>query len=221
MTQPCPSDDVLALHVDEQLSSTERAEVANHLDGCGSCRRLVGALAAARTRTQSTLGSEVFPASTWRWAAGRRVGRYVLQGPLGRGGMGEVYEAQDVKLRRVVAIKVARRRTGSRDESRSARVVAEGRTLASLDHPNVVRVFDAGTHDGAAYIVMERAQGSSLRRWQAVSPRHVRTLLSLFRDLARGIAAIHHAGLVHRDIKPDNILISDRGEGLLLSLIHI
>ncbi len=213
MIEPCPSDDVLALHVDGQLRSTERAEIAKHLDGCGECRRLVGDLAAARTRTHSTRDSEVFPASTWRWASGCRVGRYELQGPLGRGGMGEVYEALDLELRRLVAIKVAR--PGSEDHARSDRIVSEGQTLASLDHPNVVRVFDAGTHDGAAYIVIERAQGSSLRRWLAASPRHVRDVLRLFRGVAMGCAAIHEAGLVHRDIKPDNILISDDDEGLL------
>ncbi|MGH1345905.1 MAG: protein kinase domain-containing protein [Nannocystales bacterium] len=213
MIDPCPSDDLLALHVDGRLSPGERSTVTSHLRECDDCRRLVGALAAARTRTHSTQGSEIFPASTWRWHSGRRVGRYVLEGPLGRGGMGEVYEALDVELHRRVAIKVAR--PGPADESRSNRVVAEGRTLASLDHPNVVRVFDTGTHDGAAYIVMERARGSSLRRWLASSPRSVRDLLHVFRGVARGCAAIHDAGLVHRDIKPDNILISEDEEGLL------
>ncbi len=209
MTDSCPSDDALALHVDGRLSPSERAEVASHLAGCDDCRRLVGALAAARTRSHATQDAEVFATSTWRWEPGHRIGRYALEGPLGRGGMGEVYEALDIELRRLVAIKVAR--PGPEDQARSERVVAEGRTLASLDHPNVVRVFDAGTHDDAAYIVIERAEGSSLRRWLAGSPRHVRDVLRLFRGVAQGCAAIHGAGLVHRDIKPDNILIDPSG----------
>ena len=205
----CPDDDQLALHVEGALPTDERAEVAAHLLECGACRSLVAALAAARTRTRHSTQSTVFPASTWRWQPGRRIGRFVLQGPLGRGGMGEVYEALDTELGRTVAIKVAR--SGAQDE----RVVREGQALAKLDHPNVIPVFDAGTHEGAAYIVLARAPGSSLRRWSSVESRSVREVLELFRGVARGCAAMHALGLVHRDIKPDNILVGEDGRGML------
>lgn len=209
MKEHCPDDDVLALHVEGVLEPLERAEIARHIIGCISCRHLVEALAAAQTRSRPSKVSSIFPASTWRWKPGRRVGRHVIQGALGRGGMGEVYEALDTELERTVAIKVAR----VADDG--GRMLAEGRLLAQLVHDNVIRVFDVGTHDGAVYIVMEFAEGSSLRRWLASRSPTVVEVLALFRDIATGCAALHRHGLVHRDIKPDNVLVNAEGRGML------
>lgn len=210
MATPCPSDELLSLHVDGELDPTERSVVATHLAQCQLCRRLVGTLALARTHA-STRNSQIFPPATWRWKARTTVDRLVILGPLGRGGMGEVYEARDLELNRIVAVKVTRLDGAAENE----RLLAEGRALAAFNHPNVNRVFDVGVHDGATYIVLERAPGQTLQHWLTRTPRSVRTVLGQFADLADGCATLHEAGLVHRDIKPTNILISAEGQAVL------
>jgi len=134
-----------------------------------------------------------------------RIGRYQLLRELGSGGMGIVYEAHDPNLDRRVAIKLM---LSALDESRLAR---EARALAKLAHPNVVSVHDVGTADGHLFIAMELVDGTTLRRWLAEHSRTFRESLEVLIQAGRGLAAAHAAGLVHRDFKPDNVIVGRDG----------
>ncbi len=139
-----------------------------------------------------------------------RVGdRYDVLGLLGRGGMGEVYRARDRELDREVALKLVRPSTAR--ATAHARLVAEARVLAQLAHPNVVAVFDVVIEPETIAIVMELVRGRSLRQWLDERPRATRDVLRVAIAAGRGLVAAHQAGIVHRDVKPDNVMIADDG----------
>jgi eukaryotic-like serine/threonine-protein kinase len=137
---------------------------------------------------------------------GRKLGdRYVVLRPIGSGGMGEVYLARDVTLQREVAIK--RHRHG-REVDRLRR---EAIAMARLAHPNVVTVFEVGEIDGGAFVAMEYVPGTTLRGWLAEQRRTPKEILAMLRMIGEGLAAAHAAGIVHRDFKPENVLIGVDG----------
>jgi len=136
-------------------------------------------------------------------------GHYEVIERIGRGGMGTVYLAHDTELERRVALKLHRAHASDRGYERLLR---EAQSLARLSHPNVVAVHGVGTTQGQLYMAMEYIEGSNLRRWcQLHGDATWRELLELFVDAGRGLSAAHVAGLVHRDFKPDNVLIGDDG----------
>lgn len=137
---------------------------------------------------------------------------YVVEGKIGHGGMGVVYRARDTKLDRDVAVKLHLGATGS---TAVRRLVREARAMAQLSHPNIVNVFDVGEHRGQVFIAMEYVPGGSLRRWLAKGPRPWGEVLDLFIQAGRGLAAAHAQGLVHRDFKPDNVLLDGQGRALV------
>lgn len=131
------------------------------------------------------------------------IGRFEVTGVLGRGGSGVVLAGRDPALGRTVAIKLIPEKLSAAGRERFER---EARAMAKLGHPNVVAVFEVGEVDGHPFIAMELVDGQTLRSWQATRPKW-RTVVAVYVDAARGLAAAHAAGLVHRDFKPDNVLI--------------
>jgi tRNA A-37 threonylcarbamoyl transferase component Bud32/tetratricopeptide (TPR) repeat protein len=141
--------------------------------------------------------------------AGVWVDRFELLEKLGAGGMGTVWAAQDHRLQRRVALKFLRSQLdGSTSELRLFR---EAQALARMQHPNVIAVYDVGRHEGRVWIAMELVPGKTLREWVGERERPSAEILEVWLAAGRGLAAIHAAGLVHRDIKPDNVLLGDDG----------
>src|SRR4029079_1243207 len=138
------------------------------------------------------------------------IGRYIVLAMVGRGGMGEVYAAYDPELDRKVAVKLLRVKPGngvSLSEGR-ARTLREAQAIARLSHPNVVVAYDVGTFEDKVFIAMEYVEGNTVTYWLKVQERAWREILQVFKDAARGLAAAHEKGLVHRDFKTDNVMVS-------------
>ena len=139
----------------------------------------------------------------------------------GRGGMGNVYAAYDPELDRKVAIKLLRAK-GKRRKDARARMLREAQALAKLSHPHVVAIHDVGIHEGRVFVAMDFIEGLTLRRWATQEPRGWRAILEVFHQAGRGLAAAHAAGLVHRDFKPDNVIVGPdhRAQVLDFGLAH-
>jgi serine/threonine protein kinase len=144
-------------------------------------------------------------------APGTRLGPYEIVAPLGAGGMGEVYRARDTKLSRDVAIKVLPPHLSDRPES-LARFEREAKAVAALSHPNILAIFDFGTHEGTAYAAMELLEGSTLRDRLATGPLPPRKAAEIGQQIAQGLAAAHEKGIVHRDLKPENLFLTKDGQ---------
>jgi len=143
-------------------------------------------------------------------ATGSRLGPYEVQSPLGAGGMGEVYRARDERLSRSVALKVLPGEI-SADRSRLERFEKEARAASSLNHPNIVTIYDIGSSESVSYIAMELVEGRTLRELLVSGPIALRRLLSLAAQAADGLAKAHSAGIVHRDLKPENLMVTKEG----------
>ena len=207
---PCLGNDTL-LDLAGDRSPDRLARFEAHLDECEDCRRLVGELAdlswmrVSRHHDPEPVAPAPAPATL---ATGRVIDRYIIIEILGAGGMGVVYAAYDPRLDRKIALKVLRPDADGHD--RGARLLQEAKTLARLRHPNVVAVHDAGTFEDRVFVAMELVEGVTLREWLRV-PRDWREIVRVFLQAARGLEAAHAAGIVHRDFKPDNVLIDLAG----------
>jgi len=142
--------------------------------------------------------------------AGSRLGPYEILAPLGAGGMGEVYRARDERLRRDVAIKVLSSVLAG-DTERRKRFEQEARAASSLNHPNIVTIYDVGSAGDVVYIAMELIEGRTLRDFQNEGPLPAKRLVDVAFQIADGLAKAHSAGIVHRDLKPENVMVTRDG----------
>lgn len=144
---------------------------------------------------------------------GSVVGRYVVLGRIGQGGMGVVYSAYDPELDRKIALKLL---TRSADERAQGRLLREAQAVARLQHQNIITVHDVGTVGDRVYMAMEFIIGQTLAAWLKEQPRRWREVIAVFTQAGEGLAAVHAAGLVHRDFKPENAMIDAKGRVRLM-----
>jgi serine/threonine protein kinase/Tol biopolymer transport system component len=142
--------------------------------------------------------------------SGTKLGPYEIQSSVGAGGMGEVYRARDTRLDRTVALKILPA-VFSADTDRLHRFQHEAKVLSSLNHPNVLAIYDVGDQNGVRFLVSEFLEGQSLRETLATGTLSPRRLIEYALDIAKGLAAAHEKGIVHRDLKPDNVFITRDG----------
>jgi serine/threonine protein kinase len=191
LTRVCAGDETLRREVEVLLAANEQADTfLNERALEREAVKLVGARPVVR--------------------AGERINRYQIISHLGAGGMGEVWLAEDTSLGRRVAVKLLPAAFSS-DAERVRRFEREARAAGMLNHPNILTVHDAGTHNGAPYIVAELLEGEELRAQLAHGALPLRRALDNAQQLARGLAAAHEKGIVHRDLKPENLFITKDG----------
>ncbi len=147
-------------------------------------------------------------------SSGTRLGPYEIQSPLGAGGMGEVYRARDTRLDRTVAVKILPSHLSSNPEAKQ-RFDREARTISSLSHPNICHLYDVGSQDGTNYLVMEYLEGETLADRLRKGPLPLEQALKCGIEICEGLEKAHKSGVIHRDLKPGNIMLTKGGAKLM------
>jgi eukaryotic-like serine/threonine-protein kinase len=195
------------------LRGADLAEAEQHLDACEPCRRLLGDALRAFDSSATQMGAPHFDdaAANSDLKRGAQVGRYFVIAKLGSGGMGVVYSAYDPDLERKVALKLLLADSGLEVGEARTRLMREAQALARISHPNLLTIYDVGAFGEGVFLAMEHVDGGTLRTWLRKARRPWRALLKPFLAAGEGLSAAHAAGLVHRDFKPDNVLIAKDG----------
>jgi len=149
-------------------------------------------------------------------APSTRLGPYEILAPLGAGGMGEVYGARDTRLERTVAIKILPSQFSS-DPVRKQRFEREAKTISNLNHPHICVLHDIGSQDGVDYLVMECVEGETLAKRLEKGPLALEQVLKLSAQIADALNKAHRSGVVHRDLKPGNIMLTPTGSCWILA----
>jgi len=212
MTDSCPDESAFVGIAKGTLPTDERLTLLDHVDGCASCHELLAGVLRERSQgDEETLVGDR-PLRATRPKAGTRIDHYVVSDFLGAGAMGEVLRAADTVLGREAAIKLLGRMPGPKWGDR---LVREAQAMARLSHPNVVTVYGVGEWDAGAgetifYVAMELVEGTTLTEWSRQDHPWIE-VLSMWVAAGEGLAAAHERGIVHRDFKPDNVLVGNDG----------
>jgi predicted Ser/Thr protein kinase len=203
----CLDENDFTAYFSLKLTPQETDQLFAHVDSCPACAQLFAAVAQT---SEPTDGDGAADADEVQGPAPlRTLGRYHVERVLGMGGMGVVYAGHDPQLNRRVAIKLLR--PGASSERQRARLMREAQAMAQLSHPNVVHVHEVGSFGEQLFVVMELIDGMTLSAWLRAQKRTWRQIVDAFVAAGEGLAAAHQAGLVHRDFKPDNVLVAGDG----------
>ncbi|MGQ0505834.1 MAG: serine/threonine-protein kinase, partial [Myxococcaceae bacterium] len=200
---PCPPETAILDFAQGALSRAEAEALHGHLDSCETCQRLVGEAA----RTSQARPRQAAPPPLPR---GSTVDRYLILEELGVGGMGVVYAAFDPQLDRKIALKLLRADLSANAERR-IRLLGEAQALARVSNPHVVTVYEAKAIGDQVFVTMELIEGRTLGQWLRAEQRPWREVLDVFLKAGEGLRAAHEGGVVHRDFKPDNVLLGQEG----------
>jgi tetratricopeptide (TPR) repeat protein len=208
----CPDVDTITALFEGALTAADASRVATHADGCDGCRSMLAELAQMASGIEETAPhTEISIDPPRAPSAGERIGRYVALKVLGSGSMGVVVAAHDPDVDRKVAIKLLRQGSERLRDQAQARLLREAQAIGRVSHPNVIAVYDVGVHQDGVYVAMELVDGGTLAEWLAGEARSTHEILRVFREAGQGLAAAHSAGIVHRDFKPDNVLMANDG----------
>ncbi|MBI4600447.1 MAG: protein kinase [Planctomycetes bacterium] len=204
----CPAEsDLLPLATGDELLAETKGRLESHVAGCPTCRDRLERMRSSVRDLRGLEGPAPGPAADEHPAA---IGKYRVVGLLGKGGQAEVYRVVHPALEKELVLKLARRRTVD-DPSLRSRLAEEGKLLAGLDHPALARVYDLDLHDGRPFLVLEFVRGRSLAQVAREETLTHRRAARLVAELARALGAAHRRGVVHQDLKPENIVIDAEG----------
>jgi eukaryotic-like serine/threonine-protein kinase len=207
----CFDDNIAVEFIDGLLSSAAVERVERHVARCEACRQLLAELGCSPSLLQFSPTLPQSGDAHISLATGQQVGRFVVLSRIGSGGMGVVFAAYDPKLDRKVALKLLHSPEDPEISGNDAqmRLLREAQAIAQLSHPNVISVYDVGTYKSEVYIAMEFVEGSTLTGWMRGWERSWMDVLDKFVQAGKALVDAHAAGLVHRDFKPDNVLVGN------------